>query len=651
MNDAAGAYHEIWLEGGSATVADLAPGQASVSQLTATTDYAFGSPAVNLVEVPSGAVATLSIVNFFLDADGDGIGDSVDTCSAGNDAVDADTDGTADACDDTPSGEPEVIVTPEASEPTPAATEHGSADSPADPCAANACAPTPSAEAPPAPTQEDTTLSVEVDDTTIVVAEAPVTCTAAEDAAPWVASDLADYPPGALVTLTGGGWVPGQTVEIVVEDDGVADAEMGPWSHAATVTADAQGGFVYKFNLAPWFVANYSVVANGECSEARTAFTDSVSGGSCEQVPASDLVSPGEYVVFHCPHPLLSIGSLRLDVTSLTPGWQWAYQFSNSANPPYSPSSWRTTTGAPPAGSGAGVNIFLSPTSAVTPASAGSVNVEISATTLLGGLLRYSSTLTAYRAITASNFSLACTPASFAVQASASQTVSCTLSTISLASTASVTAAIPAITAPSGWSVTAPTPASGAVTTSTSLDFSFTLTASCTASTTAQSVSVASNLTFRSVLVTGPSTTVLISRASSTTLSAAISANTLAWTRPYSFTAFPTNTGALTYSVQASGCAGWNVTVAASPFTRSGGTNTIPAANLTLTSSTTPAGTGISQPATTGALSSALKVLSASAGNGNGTYAQTLNLNLAIPAKTPVGAYTSTVTITAASGP
>jgi hypothetical protein len=77
-----------------------------------------------------------------------------------------------------------------------------------------------------------------------------------------------------MVTLNGGGWVAGQKVEIFVDDDGVADAEMGPWSHAATVTASASGVIVNQFNLAPWFVANYSVVATGECSEARTAFTD-----------------------------------------------------------------------------------------------------------------------------------------------------------------------------------------------------------------------------------------------------------------------------------------------------------------------------------------------------------------------------------------
>ncbi len=110
-----------------------------------------------------------------------------------------------------------------------------------------------------------------------MVEEAPVTCDVAEDAAPWIVTDLADYPPGALVTLTGGNWVPGQTVEILVEDDGVADTERGEWSHAATVTADEEGSFTYQFNLAPWYVADYSVVATGECAEATATFTDAIS--------------------------------------------------------------------------------------------------------------------------------------------------------------------------------------------------------------------------------------------------------------------------------------------------------------------------------------------------------------------------------------
>lgn len=108
----------------------------------------------------------------------------------------------------------------------------------------------------------------------IVTDPAAVSCVAANATAPWIASDLADYPPGALVTLTGAGWVPGQTVEIFVDDDGVADEWAGSWSHSTTVPADANGDVFYQFNLPDWYVANYSVTATGECSIANTTFTD-----------------------------------------------------------------------------------------------------------------------------------------------------------------------------------------------------------------------------------------------------------------------------------------------------------------------------------------------------------------------------------------
>src|SRR5215210_439446 len=44
--------------------------------------------------------------------------------------------------------------------------------------------------------------------------------------APWISSDKEDYAPGALVTLTGGNWGPGESVHILVDDN------LGrTWSH------------------------------------------------------------------------------------------------------------------------------------------------------------------------------------------------------------------------------------------------------------------------------------------------------------------------------------------------------------------------------------------------------------------------------------
>jgi hypothetical protein len=113
------------------------------------------------------------------------------------------------------------------------------------------------------------------------------------------------------------------------------------------------------------------------------------------------------------------------------------------------------------------------------------------------------------------------------------------------------------------------------------------------------------------------------------------------------------NGGTLTYVVQAAGCGGWNITLSASPYVYSGiGVSSgIPASNLSLTSSTLPAGAGLTIPVTAGSLGTSAKVLSASPSNGIGTFTQTLNLNLSIPAGAAVGTYRATVTVTASVGP
>ena len=78
---------------------------------------------------------------------------------------------------------------------------------------------------------------------------------------PAVTSDKADYEPGAPVVLTGSGWQPGESVHIVVNDDGL---QPEVWQHTATVVADAAGGFEYQFDLPDWLVANYTVTATGQ---------------------------------------------------------------------------------------------------------------------------------------------------------------------------------------------------------------------------------------------------------------------------------------------------------------------------------------------------------------------------------------------------
>ena len=47
---------------------------------------------------------------------------------------------------------------------------------------------------------------------------------------PSITSDQSDYAPGDAVALSGEGWVAGETVHILVEDD-----QSDPWSHEADV--------------------------------------------------------------------------------------------------------------------------------------------------------------------------------------------------------------------------------------------------------------------------------------------------------------------------------------------------------------------------------------------------------------------------------
>src|SRR5215208_5185413 len=104
----------------------------------------------------------------------------------------------------------------------------------------------------------------------------PVAAALAQDtstpAAPTIQSDKADYAPGELVTLTGSGWQPGESVNIVVNDD------VGQtWNRNVNVTADASGNISDSFNLPDWFVATYTVTATGVTSGTAThTFTDAL---------------------------------------------------------------------------------------------------------------------------------------------------------------------------------------------------------------------------------------------------------------------------------------------------------------------------------------------------------------------------------------
>ncbi len=99
----------------------------------------------------------------------------------------------------------------------------------------------------------------------------------ASSTGPTIASDQADYAPGATVTLTGAGWASGEAVHIFVNDSvgNTWSLDSGQNGTAPDPVADANGGFTYSFSLPNSFIANYTATATGPVSgTATTTFTD-----------------------------------------------------------------------------------------------------------------------------------------------------------------------------------------------------------------------------------------------------------------------------------------------------------------------------------------------------------------------------------------
>ncbi|MDF1542781.1 MAG: hypothetical protein P1P71_06650, partial [Anaerosomatales bacterium] len=89
-------------------------------------------------------------------------------------------------------------------------------------------------------------------------------------AEPTVQSDLADYPPGATVTLLGSGWSAADSpVQLLVV------AEGNVWSWEGQAFLDEWGAFTAQLTLPDWFVSPYYVTATGATGTlATTTFTD-----------------------------------------------------------------------------------------------------------------------------------------------------------------------------------------------------------------------------------------------------------------------------------------------------------------------------------------------------------------------------------------
>src|SRR5438874_3756592 len=88
-----------------------------------------------------------------------------------------------------------------------------------------------------------------------------------------VATDQPDYHPGQTVTITGGGWEPGETVDMVLHEDPPLDPDL-----ELTSVADANGDFantdftVDVFDIGVTFTLTATGLSSGQTAE--TTFTD-----------------------------------------------------------------------------------------------------------------------------------------------------------------------------------------------------------------------------------------------------------------------------------------------------------------------------------------------------------------------------------------
>ncbi len=382
-----------------------------------------------------------------------------------------------------------------------------------------------------------------------------------------------------------------------------------------------------------------------------TSLAAAATGPSCSLVSASLVVDVGQYVTYLCDaqsHPIKVSGA------NITSGWEWSYNFETNIVP----TTW--LSGSADSSESTGnietVYIYLRPTSAA-PGGTGSVDLTIRKP---NGNSLGTFQPSAIRTLTIANFALSCSPVSVTVSTNANGTSTCTLNGIGMASGVPVTVNGVSVVAPTGWTITR-NPTSGSFTSGGSgFSFTLTLTPGCAAATSVPTPNVTINSVISATAlgnsVTGPSTTITAIHTAASNVSASITSSSITWSRAYSF-APQSVSGSITIQVSASsGCAGWNVQLSASSFNYSGsfGGSAIPNGNAAVTTQAPSAASGSLTGVAAGpggVLSSAQKVVSASASNGLGTYNQMLGIGVTIPGAARVGTYTSTITITAAAGP
>lgn len=156
-------------------------------------------------------------------------------------------------------------------------------------------------------------------------------------------TDSADYHPGSVATFTGAGFIPGETIEMLVLH--TLPPSGGPAHQPWTVTADANGEFVTT-----WIVGNDCFgqhligTATGQISAlmASISFTDALPTNSCYIAPDST------YTIFPANDDA-SIGPIALPFTFYLYGVAYdSVYINNNGNLTFSaPSSAYTSTGFP----------------------------------------------------------------------------------------------------------------------------------------------------------------------------------------------------------------------------------------------------------------------------------------------------------------
>src|SRR5881396_1129878 len=95
-----------------------------------------------------------------------------------------------------------------------------------------------------------------------------------------VATDKPDYAPGQTVVITGSGWEPGETVNLVLYEDPALDPPL-----QLTAVADANGDFMNSDFIVDVFDIGvaFTLTATGDPSglTAETTFTDAPPPNNC----------------------------------------------------------------------------------------------------------------------------------------------------------------------------------------------------------------------------------------------------------------------------------------------------------------------------------------------------------------------------------